>query len=587
MGKRKCGFIFACVMILFTNFTVTADAARVGPSLQSKEGMVVAAHPLAARAGAEILERGGNAFDAAIAVSFALGVVEPYASSLGGEGYAVLALADGRKFAIDFRSTAPALATYENLVATGNPLSVIKNTPKGFCVPGVVAATAKIHEIGGRLPFKDLIAPAIRLANEGFEVNETFARAVKENSDKLLKNAPDLLNKGFPREAGNRFRNIELARTLAVIAEKGADAFYRGELAHQLDAFMRENDGWVRRSDLEAYRVLVKKPVHGTYRGHDLYVPGNPVGGGRLLASLNILENFNLTAMGWDDPLSIHIMQEAFVLTALDQGKYVGDPAFDELPEKGYTSKQYARSRMMQIALNRAADPSIWPSRIGNPDLYNSGEKYVEVMLRENQAEIKKAPAEKSESPSTTHFSIIDRNGNAIAWTQTISDFFGTGHCVGGYFLNNEMGNFTDKPGKANPLNLAPGKRPRTTIVPSIVEKDGKVRWVVGSPGGGRIVSTVVQLLVGLIDHGMTVEGAVKTPKFVGYHAYKEIQMEKGFDPATVKFLTEVLGHKVKIFNYPDLYFGGPNILSVEKDGTFVGMGSIRRNGAAAVPELK
>ncbi len=212
--------MFVWVMILFSNFAATADAARVGPSLQSKEGMVVAAHPLAARVGAEILERGGNAFDAAIAVSFALGVVEPYGSSLGGEGYAILALADGRKFAIDFRSTAPALATYENLFAAGNPLSVIKNTPKGFCVPGVVAAVAKIHEIGGSLPLKDLVAPAILLAKEGFEINETFAKAVKENWDKLLKNAPDLINKGLPREAGGRFRNPELARTLAIIAER-------------------------------------------------------------------------------------------------------------------------------------------------------------------------------------------------------------------------------------------------------------------------------------------------------------------------------------------------------------------------------
>jgi gamma-glutamyltranspeptidase/glutathione hydrolase len=202
------------------------------------------------------------------------------------------------------------------------------------------------------------------------------------------------------------------------------------------------------------------------------------------------------------------------------------------------------------------------------------------------EKEPKKGSTEKKESPSTTHVSIIDRNGNAVAWTQTISDFFGTGNWVNGYFLNNEMGNFTDHASPGNPSNLVPGKRPRTTIVPSIVEKDGKIRWVVGSPGGGRIVSTVAQILIGLIDHRMTVEEAVKTPKFVGYHSYREIQMEKGFSPAVMKFLTEVLGHKVKLFNYPDLYFGGPNILSVENDGTFFGMGSIRRNGAAAAPQI-
>jgi len=584
MVKKIWGVLFVCFLIQTTIFP--AEAATVGPTLKSKHGMVVAANPLAARAGAEILEKGGNAVDAAIAVSFALGVVEPYASGLGGEGYAILALADGRKFALDFRSTAPAKATYENLAATGRKLRELKETPKGYCVPGVVAAAARAHEIAATRPLKDLIAPAIRLAEEGFEVNETFAKVTKDSFGKLSQNAPDFLNGGLPWEKGETFRNPELARALRIIVAQGAEAFYRGELADSLDAFMKKNDGWVFKSDLEAYRVEVKKPIHGTYRGYDLYVAGSPVGGPRLLASLNILENFNLAALGWNDPLAVHIMQEAFILKAMDQGKYVGDPAFDELPESGYISKEYARRRLIQISLDRASDPAAWSGRVGDPRNYNQGEKYFEGIYKEGDKEPQKGSPQKEESSSTTHFSIIDRNGNAVAWTQTISDFFGTGSWVDGYFLNNEMGNFTDKPSPGNPVNLKPGKRPRTTIVPSIVEKDGKIRWVVGSPGGGRIVSTVAQLLIGLIDHRLTVEETVKTPKFTGYHAYREIQMEKGFSPEVIRFLTEVLGHKVKLFNYPDLYFGGPNILSVEDDGTFFGMGSLRRNGAAAAPKI-
>ena len=583
MSKKVFCLIFVWVLVLA--LAIPAGAATVGPLLRSKNGMVVAANPHAARVGAEILEKGGNAVDAAIAVSFALGVVEPYASGLGGEGYAVLALSGGRKVAVDFRSTAPAKATYENLQALGKSLNDLNFTTKGACVPGVLAAAAKVHAVGGRLPFADLIRPAIRLAREGFEVNETFAKVVKEKYDLLLKNAPDFLNKDLPWEPGDTFRNPALARTLEIIAEKGAGVFYRGELADRLVEFMKKNGGWIEKPDLEAYRVIERKPLHGTYRGYDLFVPGNPVGGPRLLETLNLLEHFNLAAMGWDDPLAVHIMQETFVLTALDQRSYVGDAAFDPLPEQGLISKQYARRRLMQISLDRASDPSTWPSRVGNPGDYDKGEKYVEVMLKSKAVEPPKVPPSKSESPSTTHISVIDRYGNAVSWTQTISDFFGTTFWVDGYFLNDEMANFASKPAPGNPVNLAPGKRPRTTIVPSIVERDGKIRWVIGSPGGARIVSTVAQILIGLIDHGMTVEQAVKTPKFVGYHTYKEIQMEKGFSPATVKFLTDVLGHKVKIYNYPDLYFGGPNILSVESDGTFIGMGSIRRNGAAAAPQ--
>ena len=588
MLKRMCNFSLA-LMVMFA-VLAPAGAVTVAPSLESKYGMVAAANPLAARAGAEILEKGGNAVDAAIAVSFALGVAEPYASGIGGEGYAVIAMADGKKYAIDFRSAAPAMATYENLAKTGKPIKKIKYGPKGFCISGVLAGAAKAHALGGTLPLSELIAPAVRLAEEGFEVNETFAKVVTSKFDVLLKNSPDFLNADLPWEKGDLFKNPALARTLRIISEKGPDAFYRGELGDNLDAFMTKNGGWARKSDLEAYRAIERTPLHGTYNGYDLYVPGAPVGGGRILASLNILENFNLGAMGWDDPLAVHLMQEAFILTALDQRKFVGDPAFFDTSEQGFISKQYARSRMMQIALDSASDPAGWKARLGNPGAFEKGESYVDVMIAAAAAAAaakKLAPEPKPESPSTTHISVIDKDGNAVSWTQTISSFFGTGCWVDGYFLNNELGNFKEKPVEGDPSNLEPGKRPRTTIVPSIVEKDGKVRWIIGSPGGGRIGSTVAEILICLIDHGMTIEDAVKTPKFAGYDSYKEIRMEKGYSPSTISFLQQVLGHKVKMYEYPDLFFGGPNIVAVKADGTYIGMGSIRRNGAAAAPELQ
>lgn len=583
--KRSISWLLVGVFLLTTMSAV--HAVTVASTLQSKEGMVTAAHPLAARAGAEVLEKGGNAVDAAIAVSFALGVVEPYASGLGGEGYMVVVMADGREVAIDFRSTAPALANYTNLDKAGE-LSEIRYTPKGYCVAGVPAGVAKVLELAN-LPLKELIAPAIRLAEAGFKVSETFASVNMDRWETLSSNAPEFLDDGMPWAAGATFRNPALAKTLKTIAEKGIGSFYNGELADNLDHFMRKNDGWARKSDLQAYRALVKTPVKGSYRGFEISVPGSPVGGPRILATLNILEHFNLALMSWDDPLAIHIMQEAMILTSLDQRRWMGDPETNAyIPEKGYLSKDYARQRMMQIDLSKASDPSSWyTDRVGDPGPYEHGESYVDVMLQARQkAVIEGETQDVPVPPSTTHFSVVDKAGNAVAWTQTISSFFGTGNMVDGYFLNNELGNFKSSPVEGSPINLEPGRRPRTTIAPMVVKKDGKVRWVLGSPGAGRIGSTIIEILVNLIDFDMRLENAIRTPKFAGYDAYKEIQLEDDFPPETIEFLLE-LGHEVKRYPHPDLYFGGPNAIAVEKNGVLNGVGSIRRLGGAAAPEIR
>ncbi len=578
----KRNVLWLLVGICWLLSTSAVHAVTVAPTLQSKQGMVTAAHPLAARAGAEILEKGGNAVDAAIAVSLALGVVEPYASGLGGEGYMVAVMADGRELAIDFRSTAPALANYENLNKAGE-LSKLKYTPKGYCVAGVPAGIGKALELAS-LPLKDLIAPAIRLAEEGFEVNETFSSVNMDRWEVLFKNAPEFLNDGMPWTVGETFRNPALAKTLKIISDKGVDAFYKGELADDLDRFMQENDGWARKSDMQAYRALAKTPIKGTYRGYELSVPGSPVGGPRILATLNILEHFNLAIMNWADPLAIHIMQEAMILTSLDQRRWLGDPETNSyIPEKGYISKDYARQRVMRIDLSKASDPATWyTERVGDPGPYENGASYVDVMLEARQKAVIEGTTQ-DVPPSTTHFSVVDKAGNAVSWTQTISSFFGTGNMVDGYFLNNELGNFKSTPVEGSPINLEPGRRPRTTIAPMVVKKDGEVRWVLGSPGAGRIGSTLIEILVNLIDFDMSLELAIRTPKFTGYDAYKEIQLEDDFPQKTVDLL-EQLGHKVKRYEHPDLYFGGPNAIAV-KEGVLTGVGSIRRHGGAAAPE--
>jgi gamma-glutamyltranspeptidase/glutathione hydrolase len=237
----------------------------------------------------------------------------------------------------------------------------------------------------------------------------------------------------------------------------------------------------------------------------------------------------------------------------------------------------------MLINLAKASDPDTWHAeRVGDPGPYESGASYVEVMLEAAEKTVIEGEIE-DVPPSTTHFSVVDKAGNAVAWTQTISSFFGTGNMVDGYFLNNELGNFKSAPVEGSPINLEPGRRPRTTIAPLVVRKDGKVRWVIGSPGAGRIGSTIIEILVNLIDFAMDLETAVRAPKFVGYDVYREIQLEDDFPPETIRLLQE-MGHEVKRYDHPDLYFGGPNTIAVGADGMLTGVGSIRRLGGAAAP---
>ncbi|HCZ05536.1 MAG: gamma-glutamyltranspeptidase / glutathione hydrolase [Thermotogota bacterium] len=575
--KRFLAFLFVSVLTLTTVLAVVS-----GSVVTSKYGMVAAANEYAARIGAEILERGGNALDAAIAVSFALGVAEPYASGIGGEGYAIVRLANGERYAVDFKSVAPGLASYDKIEGK---LSSINYTAKGACVPGVVAGAAEVWKLGARMPWAELIKPSIDLARNGLVVNETFAGIVSDNYERLLENAPEFLKDGMLAwEPGDVFTNPTLADTLELIAKEGPDAFYKEKIAEDIEKFMLEHDGFMRKSDLENYKAIVREALHGTYRGYDLYVPHPPVSGPQLLAILNILENFNLSAFSWDDPLAVHIIQQVLVLEDVDRRLYISDPAFFDLPTEGFISKEYAKTRLMELNLSKALDPNTYFDHAGNAYEFVEGKTYEEVLLK--GAKVSSSdPMDSYEFHSTTHFSVVDRYGNAVAWTQTLSSFFGTSMYVDGFFLNNEIGNFASTYREGDVINLEPGKRPRTTICPTIIEKDGKVKYVLGTPGGGRIISTITQLVVDLIDFGLSPEEAVKAPKFVGYASYKDLRMEKGFPENTVRFLEEVLGHKVKLYEYPDLFFGGPNIVAVEDDGTMIGVGSIRRNGAAACPE--
>lgn len=584
--NRRC--FLGLMAALISSYPVSA--VTVGTVLKSDKGMVTAAHPLAAAAGAEILEKGGNAIDAAIATSLALGVVEPYASSLFGEGYMVIRMADGTAYSIDFRSTVPAMGTYNELKKENLTINKIKRMPQGTCVPGLIAGIEEVFSKGATKPLAELAAPAIRYAEEGFEVSKTFSQVCKDNFEDLTNHAPDFLNEGFAWEPGDKFKNPALAKTLKLLVDKGLREFYEGKVADDVESFMIKNGGWIRKDDLKNYKVVEREPLKGTYKGYEITVAGLPVGGPRLIENMNIFENFNFSAMGWDDPLRLHIMHETFLLSNEDLRSYIGDPAFNATSEKGMASKEYAKLRMMQIKLRGATSDSEWKNGKSNPGdapAFEGNTKYTDYLALPKAAKIYDG-VDVAESASTTHFSVIDRWGNAVAWTQTISSFFGTSYWVDGFFMNNEIGNFWNKPG-GGVSDMEPGKRVRTTIAPMIVEKDGKVRWILGTPGAGRIVPTLSQMLVDLIDFNMSLEESIKAPKIMSSFRANEgvslMEMESGYDAKTVEALQKGFGYTIVTKPYPDLYFGGPNVIAVEADGSLTGVGSVRRGGSAAAPE--
>ena len=544
------------------------EEITVGQIATGTKGVVAAAHPLAAKVGAEILARGGNAVDAAVATAFALGVVEPYASGIGGEGVMVISLADGTEVAIDYKSVAPGHVTLE-----GTDTSV-KLGPKGTCVPGVVAGLALALEKYGTMSLAEVLEPAIRLAREGFPIDEVFVDVMAAHD--FYENIVDdpeissiFLKDGLIPDVGTVITNPELAHAYELIAQQGPEVFYEGEIA---EAIVQATEGWITKEDLAQYTPREMEPVRGDYRGYEVLSAPPPVGGTTLIEALNILENFDLSGYSYTDPEAIHLIAESLLLASADRYRYVGDPAFFAVPIKGLTSDAYARERAELIRLDAVIPPREAPA--GGPFQY----EYLE-----EHAAIYSVP-EEATSLSTTHVSVVDKEGNAVSLTQTLSYFWGSQVFVSGYgfFLNNELHNFNRyDPTDPTDLNeIAPYKRPRTLIAPTIVKRDGEIFLVVGTPGAGRIISTLLEVIVNVVDFGMDLKEAIAAPKFCSRVAYKELRMEEGYPEETLAAL-EALGHKIKLYSPLNLYFGGINAVMVQEDGTMIGVGSLRRQGAA------
>jgi len=463
---------------------------------KGRHGMVVAVSPPGAEVGRDILLKGGNAVDAAVATAFAMAVTYPAAGNIGGGGFMVIYPADNREpVVIDYREVAPAAASKAMFEKTDSIYS-----HKAVGVPGTVRGLALAHARFGKLPWRDLVLPAVKLAEEGFILDFTLAwslNAVAGGS----RDFPEIcrsLGKNNGREswqAGDRLVQKDLARTLRLIANDGPDAFYKGPIADLIAAEMRSGDGLITRDDLANYTAKVRKPIHGTFHGYDVYGPPPPSSGGICLVEmLNILENFDLKKQGRWAPETLHLIIETMRRAYCDRARYLGDQDFVKIPAE-LTTKEYAKKLALSIDLKRAT-----PSASLAPD----------VPL-------------KDEGDSTTHFSVLDNDGMAVANTYTLERSFGSGIVVkgAGFLLNNEMMDFNWFPGVTTregtigtePNQIAPGKRMLSSQTPTIVAKDGKVVLITGSPGSRTIINTSLQVVLNVLEFGMDIRSAVDAPR--------------------------------------------------------------------------
>lgn len=524
--------------------------------VKAQHGMVASVDAMATNVGVDILRQGGNAVDAAVAVGFALAVTHPQAGNLGGGGFMLLRTASGRTTAIDFREMAPGHASRDMFLdKQGNAdskLSLTSHLASG--TPGTVAGFALAAQKYGTLPLSTLLAPAIKLARDGIVVNDALADDLKTYGKEVLithANSKAIFYKpdGTPWQKGDRLVQKNLAHSLALIAQQGPDAFYKGNIADEIAGEMAQHGGLINKADLAAYRAVERKPVSGTYRGYEVFSMPPPSSGGiHIVQILNILENFDLAKMGFGSADAMQVMAEAEKYAYADRSEYLGDPDFVRVPWQALTSKAYAKSLAQQIDVAKARPSS----------------------------EIKPGKLAPYESNQTTHFSVVDKNGNAVAVTYTLNTYFGSGIVAGnsGILMNNEMDDFSAKPGTPNVYGLVggeanavqPAKRPLSSMSPTIVAKEGKTWLVTGSPGGSRIITTVLQMVVNSIDFGMNVAEATNAPRFHHQWLPDQLRVEKGFSPDTLRLL-ENKGQHVNVL--PAM--GSTQSIMIGPDGTLYG----------------
>ena len=540
-----------------------ASTARA-EAVCARGGVVVTACPIATEVGADILERGGNAVDASVAIGFALAVTYPQAGNIGGGGFMLIRLASGETRFLDFREKAPLAAQRDMYLDERGEviegMSLLGATAAG--VPGSVSGLYRAHELRGTMPWSELLRPAIDLARGGFPVSARLASSLARLQP-YLERFPGLRQftraDGSPLAAGDTLVQTELARTLEIVAREGPRGFYEGPIADLIVSEMRAGGGIVSREDLSAYATVERTPVRGDYRGYEILSAPPPSSGGAVLVELlNILEEIGLSDMDFLSEQAIHYMVEAERLAYADRARYLGDPDFTDVPTELLTSKRYART------LARTITPRATPSA----GVGGGGD----------------AGREKRE---TTHYSVVDRWGNTAATTTTLNDSYGSRLVArgAGFLLNNEMDDFSAKPGVANLYGLVggdanaiePGKRMLSSMAPTIVLRNGKPVFVLGTPGGSTIITTIAQIVVDIADFGMTLEEAVAAPRFHHQWLPDRISFEKGVLTRYLRGHLAARGHTVEERSEP---IGDVQAIAIREDCA-CGVSDPRGGGAA------
>ncbi|MFZ0863831.1 MAG: gamma-glutamyltransferase [Candidatus Sulfotelmatobacter sp.] len=571
------------LILLVTGAAVPATAS-VHP-VHAAHAMVVSVHELASHVGVEIMQAGGNAVDAAVATGFALAVVHPAAGNIGGGGFMLIRMADGKAHFLDYREMAPAAATRDMyLDAQGNVIPGASEIGyKAIGVPGSVAGMVYAEQKYGKLTLKQVMAPAIQLAREGYALSWEEAA---DMHDRHLAEFPEsrrvFQRNGDYYKPGEIFRQPDLARTLERIAEK-PDDFYHGALARELAAAMQKGGGLITANDLAHYEVKEREPVHGTYRGYEVISAPPPSSGGAVLIEiLNILEGYDLGKMGDRSAQSMHFTLEAFRRAFFDRAEFMGDPDFAKIPVAQLIDKRYA------AAWEETIDPAhATPSKdLKRPAIFSELEQYAA-----GHPPAMAAP----ESNHTTHYSVMDAEGNAVAVTTTINAWFGSRVTADGlgFLLNDEMDDFSSKPGVPNSDGLiqsstnaiGPGKRPLSSMTPTIVVRDGKTVMVLGSPGSSKIITTVANVLIGVVDYGMNIQEAVNAPRFHNQWRPDVVNVEQWFSPDTVNLL-EHMGYNVEIGLRYGVhvapYWSDAECIAVDaKTGERLGASDVRDGGKA------
>ena len=573
MMKRTFASVVGAVLALVPLEGASQEAAiysgmdRIHPAW-AENGMVVAQEEIAAEVGRDILKAGGNAADAGVAVAFALAVTLPRAGNLGGGGFMIVHDAEtGETKAIDYREMAPMNADRDMFLDEAGEADTEKSRFSGLAtgVPGTVAGMQMVLDEYGTMSLAEVLEPAIGLARDGIVVTADLADSLKGLEDRLKKwpasEAIFFKEGGAFYEPGDRLVQADLAATLQRIADQGPDGFYKGETAQAIVDAVQAAGGRITMEDMAGYKALSRDPVRGTYRGYEIVSMPPPSSGGiHIIQILNTLEGYPIGFLGHNSSETIHLMAEAMKRAYADRSEYLGDPEFYDVPQAQLISKDYAADIRKGISLGRAM-----PSD-----------------------QIKPADLTPYESDQTTHYSIVDKDGNAVSNTYTINFSYGSGMVADGtgVLMNNEMDDFAAKPGVMNAYGLIggdanavePGKRPLSSMSPTIVMKDGKVFMVTGSPGGSRIITTVLQIIMNVVDHGMNVAEATVAPRIHHQWLPEVLRVEEGLSPDTVAAL-EARGHVVEVM---ETMGSAQSILVDDEDGLLLGGADTRQTSSAA-----